>query len=137
MVRNSMYRPAFSLQGLLALTGGAILAMSVPAAAQAGRDPAYAAARAAGQVGERRDGYLGFVTPPASALRAKIEDINIKRKAIYAEKAQAKGSTVEEYAFVSGCKLIADTQPGEKYEAPDGSWQTRTAAPPARDSRCP
>ena len=114
-----------------------VLSATAPAFAQAGRDPAYAAARAAGQVGEKRDGYLGFVTPPATGLKAKIEDINIKRKALYAEKAQAKGSTVEEYAFVSGCKLIADTQPGEKYEAPDGSWQTRTAAPPARDSRCP
>lgn len=121
----------------LALGAGAILVAAIPAIAQAGRDPVYAAARAAGQVGERRDGYLGFVTAPGAALRAKIEDINIKRKALYAEKAQAKGSTVEEYAFVSGCKLIADTQPGEKYEAPDGSWQTRTAAPPARDSRCP
>lgn len=121
----------------LAFAAGAVLAAGLPAMAQAGRDPVYAAARAAGQVGEKRDGYLGFVTPPAAPLKAKIEDINIKRKAVYAEKAQAKGSTVEEYAFVSACKLILDTAPGEKYEAPDGTWQTRTAAPPARDSRCP
>lgn len=122
---------------VLSVGGAALIASAFPATAQAGRDPVYAAARNAGQVGEKRDGYLGFVVAPGAALRAKIEDINIKRKALYAEKAQAKGSTVEEYAFVSGCKLIADTQPGEKYEAPDGSWQTRTAAPPARDSRCP
>jgi uncharacterized protein YdbL (DUF1318 family) len=121
----------------LALAAGAVLAAGLPAMAQAGRDPVYAAARAAGQVGEKRDGYLGFVTAPAAPLKAKIEDINIKRKAVYAEKAQAKGSTVEEYAFVSACKLILDTVPGEKYEAPDGTWQTRTAAAPARDSRCP
>lgn len=121
----------------LTLGAGALLASAVPALAQSGRDPAYAAARAAGQVGEKRDGYLGFVVPPSPSLRAVIEDINIKRKAKYAEKAQAKSSTVEQYAFTSACQLILDTQPGEKYEAPDGSWQTRTAAPPLRDSRCP
>ena len=121
----------------LALGTGALLAVAMPALAQSGRDPAYAAARASGQVGEKRDGYLGFVTTPSPALRAVIEDINIKRKAKYAEKAQVKQSTVEQYAFTSGCQLILDTQPGEKYEAPDGAWQTRTAAAPVRDSRCP
>ena len=37
------------------------------AAAQA-RDPAYAAARAAGEVGEKMDGYLGYVVSPSAAL---------------------------------------------------------------------
>jgi hypothetical protein len=44
---------------------------------------------------------------------------------------------VEEYAFTTGCLLIAQTQPGEKYRAPGGSWETRGAGPPQRDSRCP
>ncbi|BEV00669.1 YdbL family protein [Novosphingobium olei] len=109
----------------------------LPAAALAQRDPAYAAARAAGQVGEKMDGYLGYVVSPSAALRAVVEDINIKRKAVYADKAKANSATVEEYALTSGCLLIAQTKPGEKYQAPDGSWQTRTAAPPLRDARCP
>ncbi len=116
--------------------GLAFGAVSMPAFAQ-NRDPAYAAARAAGQVGEKMDGYLGYVTSPAPALRAVVEDINIKRKAVYAEKAQANKATVEEYALTSGCLLIAQTKPGEKYQAPDGSWQTRGDGPPLRDSRCP
>jgi uncharacterized protein YdbL (DUF1318 family) len=91
------------------------------------RDPAYAAAREAGQVGEKMDGYLGYVTPPSAALKAVVEDINLKRRALYSDKAQAQKATVEEYAFTSGCLLIAQTRPGEKYQAPDGSWQTRTA----------
>lgn len=102
-----------------------------------GRDPAYAAARAAGQVGEKMDGYLGFVGTPSAALRATVDDINIKRKAAYAAKAQANNATVEEYALTSGCQLILNTRPGEKYQAPDGSWQTRGAGAPLRDSRCP
>ena len=119
---------------------GAALAAAVaipgPALAQ-GRDPAYAAARAAGQVGEKMDGYLGFVGTPSAALRAVVDDINIKRKAAYAAKAQANNATVEEYALTSGCQLILNTRPGEKYQAPDGSWQTRGAGAPLRDSRCP
>ncbi|MCA1660862.1 MAG: YdbL family protein [Novosphingobium sp.] len=101
------------------------------------RDPAYAAARASGQVGEKMDGYLGFVVTPGAALRALVDDINIKRKAAYAAKAQANNATIEEYALTSGCQLILNTRPGEKYQVPNGSWQTRGAGAPQRDSRCP
>lgn len=120
-----------------ALTALALAGVVLPVAAFAQRDPAYAAARAAGQVGEKIDGYLGFVVSPSPALRAVVEDINIKRKAVYADKAKANSATVEEYALTSGCLLIAQTKPGEKYQAPDGSWQSRTASPPLRDARCP
>ena len=40
-----------------------LLAAAAPAMAQ-DRDPAYAAARAAEQVGEQPDGYLGIVGTP-------------------------------------------------------------------------
>ncbi len=116
---------------LLGLVAGAGLAQAEA------RDPAYAAARASGQVGEKMDGYLGLVGGGGGALRAMVDDLNIKRRAVYSQKAQAQHATVEEYAFTSGCLLIASTVPGEKYQAPDGSWQTRTSAPPLRDPRCP
>lgn len=129
-----------SKHSLPGLVGGALalalLALSAPASAQQ-RDPAYAAARAAGQVGEQANGYLGFPTPPSAEVRRMAEDINIKRKAVYAERAQANASTVEEYAFTAGCQAIARTVAGEKYQAPDGSWRTRGAEPPLRDARCP
>ena len=115
------------------MLGGVVLAG--PVLAQ--RDPAYSAARAAGQVGEKSDGYLGFVVPPSPAVKALVEDLNIKRKAVYAQQAQAQHATLEEYAFTAGCLAIGRTVPGEKYQAPDGSWATRTAAPPHRDPRCP
>lgn len=117
--------------------GAALLAALAGAAQAQARDPAYAAARAAGQVGEKMDGYLGIVGGGTPQLRAMVDDINIKRRAVYSQKAQAQHATVEEYAFTSGCLLIAQTSPGEKYQAPDGSWQTRTSAAPRRDTRCP
>ena len=45
--------------------------------------------------------------------------------------------TLQEYAMTQGCILIARTGAGEKYQAPDGSWQTRGSGPPVRDARCP
>lgn len=114
----------------------ALAAVAVPVAAWAQRDPAYAAAREAGQVGEQPDGYLGVVGSGSASLRALVSNINIQRKAAYTQKAQASGATVEQLAFTSGCNLIAQTKPGEKYRTPDGSWETRGAGAPQRDPRC-
>ncbi|PZQ54099.1 MAG: DUF1318 domain-containing protein [Novosphingobium pentaromativorans] len=122
----------------VAVLGAVVLTMAASggAMAQEGRDPAYAAARAAGQVGEQKDGYLGVIGSPSAEVRAMVRDINNRRRAIFTEKAAGK-STIEEYAFATACRLIAQTQPGEKYQAPDGSWKTRGAGAPERDARCP
>ena len=130
---STRHSPIALAAGTLVL---AALAISAPASAQQ-RDPAYAAARAAGQVGERTDGYLGFPVPPSADIRHMAEDINIKRRAIYADKAEAQKATIDEYAFTAGCLAIARTVPGEKYQAPDGSWRTRTGEAPLRDPNCP
>ena len=119
--------------------GGVALGMllaAMPVAAE-NANPAYAAARAAGQVGEQVDGYLGFPSSPSADVRRTADDVNIKRRAIYAERAGVNHSTVEEYAFTTGCRLILKTKPGEKYQAPDATWHTRTAESPLRASNCP
>lgn len=132
MTPNLTRRKPFA--ALMLAVAGAALLSTVPAQAQ--RDPAYQAARQAGQVGEQPDGYLGFVTPPTPEVRALVMDINIKRKDAYTKSAAANGSTVEQFAFTTGCNLIARTLPGEKYKSPDGRWLTRDSAPPQRDARC-
>ena len=124
---------AYVKYGLAAAAFVAVAGVAGTAWAQ--RDPAYQAARAAGQIGEQPDGYLGVVGGGSAELRAMVADLNIKRKAAYTRGAQA-GATVEQFAFVSGCNLIAQTNPGEKYRTPDGGWATRTAAAPTRDPRC-
>lgn len=118
------------------LAVAAVLAGGLATAAMAQRDPAYAAARSAGQIGEQPDGYLGIVGGGSAELRAVVSNINIQRKAAYTTKAQASGATVEQLAFTSGCNLIEKTAAGEKYRTADGAWKTRTAAAPERDSRC-
>ena len=123
----------------VALAGAfaAVLAAGIAVPALAQRDPEYAAAKAAGQIGEKPDGFLGIVGAETADLRRIVNDINIKRRAVYAQKAQENNATLEEYALSTGCQLILKTSPGEKYMAPDGSWQTRTSAAPLRDPRCP
>lgn len=113
----------------------AVAGFAAPVLAQ--RDPAYAAARASGKVGEKIDGYLGIVGSGDGSLQAIVNDINIKRRAVYAEKAKAANATLDEYALTAGCQAILATSPGEKYQAPDGSWQTRGSGAPQRDARCP
>ena|SRR6218665_1737224 len=122
---------------VLGLTAAALAFGGFSGQALAQRDPAYDAARAAGQVGEKMDGYLAVIGGGTPALRALVDDLNIKRRAVYSQKAQAQRATVEEYAFTSGCLLISQTKAGEKYQGPDGSWQTRGAGAPQRDARCP
>ena len=121
--------------GTFAMIAAGAAMVLASGAALAQRDPAYQAARSAGQVGEQPDGYLGVVGAGSANLRALVNNINIQRKAKYTASA-ASGATVEQFAFTSGCNLILQAAPGEKYRAPDGEWKTRTSAPPERDPRC-
>lgn len=126
------YRKLFVKAALGALAVGLV---ATPALAQ--RDPAYEAARKNDKVGEKMDGYLGIVGKSTPELQALVNDINIRRRAVYAKAAQANNATLQEYAFTAGCLAIKRTVPGEMYQAPDGSWQKRTSAPPQLDPRCP
>lgn len=114
----------------------ALTLSSLAAPAMAQRSPEYQAARAAGQVGEKPDGYLGIVGAASPSLQAMVDDLNLRRRSAYTERARAAGSTVEQMAFTTGCNLIAQTVTGEKYMTPTGEWTTRTSAAPIRDSRC-
>ncbi|USU04614.1 YdbL family protein [Sphingomonadaceae bacterium OTU29MARTA1] len=122
------------MQKVMMMFAGAVALAGLSAGAMAQRDPAYAAAREAKQVGEQPDGYLGVVSGGAS-VQAMVRDINIKRKAAYTASAQASGSTVEQFAFTSGCNLVAKVGQGEMYKTPSGQWKENTGTPEL-DGRC-
>jgi hypothetical protein len=44
-------------------------------------------------------------------------------------KRQGEQRHARSLCLTAGCQAMARTTPGEKYRAPDGSWQTRTARP--------
>lgn len=105
-----------------------LLAVAGAAAAQS----AYFDARAAGQVGERFDGYLGYVeAPPGPAARAQTEAINIRRRALYSDLAQRRGVSPQEVGITAGCTLLGRVAVGEAYLLSDGQWRRRTAGQPA------
>jgi len=119
------------------LAVGMPLVLAIPAPVHSQRDAEYAAARATGRIGEKADGYLGIVGRGTPMLGRVVNDINIKRRALYTERAQLKHVTLEKYAFLLGCVLIARTVRREKYQTPDGKWRTRGRTLPRRDPRCP
>ena len=128
---NTIRKTALAgVAAVMAVTGLASIA-------HAQRDPAYAAARANGSVGEQTDGYLGIVDEATPELQRLVNSINIRRRAVYTERAESNAATIEAYATTAGCEAIMRTVPGEKYQTPDGSWQTRTEAAPQRLPICP
>jgi uncharacterized protein YdbL (DUF1318 family) len=129
----------FALLAAGVLAAGA-LALASPSWAQAG-DPVIAAARAAGQVGEQADGYLGFV-PGATIsadVRGHVDQNNIRRRALYTSRAQQSNATVNEMAAAVACEVFAGRIAlGERYRDENGQWRQRTAgAPVALPSFCP
>jgi uncharacterized protein YdbL (DUF1318 family) len=109
----------------------ATLALATPAMGQAG-DP-LAQARAAGQIGEQTDGYLGFV-PGASIsadLRGRVEQNNIQRRQLYTRRATERSVSVNEMAAAVACEVFERRiAVGERYRDEGGQWRQRTAATP-------
>ena len=109
------------LLGLLAAVAAA--ATAAPAAAQAGSW--YEVARQAGQIGERYDGYLGFVTTASPALRRHVSAINIKRRRLFIGLARQRNVTAQVAGIATGCELLGRVQVGEYYMLGDGVWRRR------------
>lgn len=108
---------------MLALLLG--LALAVPAAAQ--NSPAIRAAKAAGQVGERFDGFLGFASYLPAETRRQVETINIRRRAHYSNLAAAKGVSPQDVGITAGCVTLRSVQVGEAYLLSDNVWRRRGA----------
>lgn len=105
-----------------------LIAFAGVAAAQG----AYFNARAAGQVGERFDGYLGYPQArPAPQARSQTEALNIRRRALYSDLAQRRGVSPQEIGITAGCTLLGRVAVGERYMLADGQWRVRSAGQPA------
>jgi len=96
------------------------LLAAAPASAQT---PAVDAARAAGQVGERYDGYLGIAGPVSGAVRSQVATINIQRRSAYSNLAAKKGVSPADVGITAGCVLFARVTVGEAYLWSEGGWR--------------
>ena len=121
----------------LLLLAAVMTALALPAAAPA-QDPAeILAARRAGLIGERYDGYLGVVNPTASAgLRRQVAALNIRRRSLYSNLAARKGVSPEEVGITAACSLLRRLGVGEYYLLGQGEWQRVTAGRSPLPSYC-
>ena len=102
-----------------------VLGLAVPAAAQ--MSTTIQAAKAAGQVGERYDGYLGMAASAPVSVRREVEAINIRRRAHYANLAGARGVSPQEVGITAGCVTLRSVRVGEPYMLADNVWRRRNA----------
>ena len=94
---------------LLRSIAAAALAIAAPALAQ--RASAVGNAVAAGTVGERFDGYMGFVIPPSPEVRRQVGAVNIKRRNLYIQLASGKNVTADLVGMTTACELFAHLSP--------------------------
>jgi uncharacterized protein YdbL (DUF1318 family) len=82
-------------------------------------------ARGAGLIGERFDGYVGFVTNPSDSLRRQVNAINIRRRALYSNLARQKGVSAQEVGITATCTLFTRIPVGGYYLTSDRGWLRR------------
>jgi uncharacterized protein YdbL (DUF1318 family) len=116
---------------ILAAGLGLALALAGATAASAMLQHGEAAElRASGQAGEQADGYLGLVGNPSSDIRAKVEAVNIRRRAHYTDLAAQRRAKIEEVAATTACELFRTrVEPGQYYRLSDGVWRKRDSTP--------
>lgn len=107
------------------LSASLLFAFAAPAAAQT--VSTVVAARSAGIVGERYDGYLGFAATPTEQIRRQVGSINIRRRSLYTGLAARRGVNLQAVGIAAGCELLAQVKVGEVYMLNDGAWRRRVA----------
>jgi uncharacterized protein len=107
-----------------------VVAGLIGAAPAAGQSPVVAQAIQAGQVGERYDGYMGFVGTPSPELRRQVSAINIRRRNLYTELAGRRNVTPQVVGMATACQLLTQLRAGEAYMLSDGTWRRRAAGQP-------
>lgn len=80
-------------------------------------------AKATGLIGEKRDGYIGFVqgsAPPA--VVSLVEDVNRQRRERYQQIARENGISVDQVAQLAFNKAVEATRSGHFLEDANGRW---------------
>lgn len=102
------------------------LAAGTPAAI-AQQSSAVTRAIAAGQVGERYDGYMGIAGAAAADVRRQVAAINLQRRSLYIDLASRRNVTPDVVGLATACELFAQLQAGQAYMLNDGVWRRRAA----------
>lgn len=89
------------------------------------QSPALDQAVAAGQVGERYDGYMATIGNVAPAVKRQVSAINIHRRNLYIGLAERRNVTPELVGMATACQLFGQLTVGEGYMLDDRVWRRR------------
>ena len=110
---------------------GWLIGLALLAGAATAQPAALASAIQAGQVGERYDGYMGFVVPPSAEVRRQVAAVNLRRRNLYIELAGRRNVTAAVVGTATGCQLFRQLTSGEAYLLADGKWRRWVPGQPA------
>ena len=80
-------------------------------------------AKTNGLVGERNDGYVGYVvTPPGDDVKVVVKEVNNKRKAKFTESARSNNLKTEQVANRFYQRALKATEKGNYYQDSNGAW---------------
>ncbi len=112
MPRRTLFRLTFLSLAILVLGLG-----GPPALAQS-----LDQLRASGVVGERFDGYAQALQSSAAGT---VDQVNAKRRKIYAERAASEGASTDQIGRVYARQIFAKAPPGTKFLQDNGAWITK------------
>ena len=78
--------------------------------------------RASGAVGERFDGYAQALQSSAAGT---VDQVNAKRRQIYAERAASEGVSLDQIGRVYAQQIFSKAPPGTKFLQQNGAWITK------------
>lgn len=79
-------------------------------------------AKTQGLVGERSDGYLGYVTSPNPDVKTLVQGVNNKRKLKFQQAAVKAGATAEQVAIRFAQRAAKKTTTGNYIQNTQGVW---------------
>ena len=80
-------------------------------------------AKAAGQIGEKQDGYIGFVQQNVPAdVTALVADVNAQRRQRYEQIARENNIEIGQVAKLAFSRAVENTLSGNFVESRPGQW---------------
>ncbi len=90
-------------------------------------EPQLDAAKQAGQIGERFDGYVGLVNASGASgeIKRYVDDVNARRREVYTRLSQDTGQSMASIARKTAEKQFQSAQSGEFLMSDEGRWQAK------------
>ncbi|MEH6559473.1 MAG: YdbL family protein [Oceanicoccus sp.] len=80
-------------------------------------------AKSQGLVGERTDGYVGYVAaPPTDEVKSIVKMVNRKRREKFQETAKNNSISIDQVGILFYQRAVEKTKPDQYYQDAEGDW---------------